>query len=247
MLKAAVEALVELQKVDQALLALTQSKGDLPQKVEDLRRQVAALEQERDQRQAKVEQQREQKAEIVNDLSLLREQLKKYQKQLYQVKNNKEYDAITLEIEETESKADDLELNGLELDDQIESAHETIKGLEENIERVQASLKEQEQKLDALTIKTRKQEEELNQNREHILRRLTPQLINRYERIRQGRNGVAIAVLENGACSACSSKIPPQHRVEIRAMNQIYVCETCGRIIVYDPSLEQTKADAESS
>ncbi len=247
MLKTAVEALVELQKVDQALLALTQSKGDLPQKVEDLRVQLAALEQERNQKQAMVEQQREQKAGIGNDLSLLREQLKKYQKQLYQVKNNKEYDAITLEIEETESKADDLELTGLELDDQIESDEERIKDLEEKIESVQTSLEEQGKKLEALTTKTRNQEEGLNQNRERILARLNPQLINRYERIRQGRNGVAIAVLENGACSACSSKIPPQHRVEIRAMNQIYVCETCGRIIIYDPSLEQFKAGAESS
>ncbi len=90
-------------------------------------------------------------------------------------------------------------------------------------------------KLDAMLAVTQEQEERLRLRRQEIAGALTRPIYSTYERIRQGRSGIAVAYLKDGSCSQCSTRIPPQRGLEIRMMNRVYLCEVCGRIMLWDP------------
>lgn len=229
------ETLKELQYVDNELQTLEQKKGDLPNKVNSLKQNVEIIRKQLDEKISENESESSLKSAQENDLELLKEKLKKYQKQLYQVKTNKEYDAITLEIEETESEIERLEFNNLELEERIEKRNEEIKGLKESLNNRLQDLQESEKSLQQVMARTRDQEKVLLEKKQTTQTRLTKPILSTYERIRNGRDGSAVAFLINGACSACSSRVPPQHGVEIRMMNKLFLCETCGRILIYDP------------
>ena len=82
---------------------------------------------------------------------------------------------------------------------------------------------------------TRDEEHKLFREREETVKGLPRQILSTYNRIRSGRGGVALAMLRDGACSECSSRIPPQRGLEIRQMDKLYLCEVCGRIMIWLP------------
>ena len=111
------ETLIHLQKIDKQLQHLEAERGDLPQKVEELNSQVNDAKRDLNNKIEKKESLTSEKASLDNDVVLLSEQLKKYKVQLYQVKTNKEYDAITLEIETNEKSKEEKEFRSLELEE----------------------------------------------------------------------------------------------------------------------------------
>ncbi len=230
--------LKELQYVDNELQTLEQKKGDLPNRVNALKSEMESLQQQLDEKTEKNREESSLRSRQENELELLRQQLKKYQKQLYQVKTNKEYDAITLEIEETESGIERLEFNNLELEESIEKRNQEIQELEASLNALETELEQSRDSLEKVMARTRDQEKVLREKKESTQTRLTKPILSTYERIRNGRGGSAVAFLINGACSACSSRVPPQRGVEIRMMNKLFLCETCGRILIYDSEKE---------
>ena len=240
-MRQSLQNLIDLARIDEELQMLEQSKGDLPKKVNllkgELQRQIEKTEALKTESQAHQERKRAQEAESAG----LKDRLKKYQSQLYQVKTNKEYDAITIEIEETESKIEALDFNNLELDEQLTSLSDGIKAAEEDVKTRQQELAENEKQLKKVLASTQTREDALQAERTTALAGLSAQIYNTYERIRRGRKGTAVAYLVSGACSACSSRIPPQRGLEIRMMNRIHLCEVCGRILVWAPETEPSE------
>ena len=234
-MKIALEALIDLQEVDSKIQKLEQSKGDFPQKVKALSLQVENLEQNLENKRLQNKSLKSDHIKIDSDLVLLQVKLKKYQTQLYQVKTNKEYDAVTLEIENAKEAIDQLELDTLEIDEVISSSENEAKTLEQEVEEKKKELTETNSILNELLVKTHEEEELLIEQRNTILTQLSKPVIGTYERIRNGRGGSALALLKDGACSKCSSRIPPQRGLEIRMMNKLYFCEVCGRILVWSP------------
>ncbi|HNR66515.1 MAG TPA: hypothetical protein PKN04_03950 [bacterium] len=237
-MRQALQTLIELAQIDEELLVLELSRGDLPKRVEQLKTELQRQQEKSDALHASVETSQQQKRLQEGELAELKEKLKKYQQQLFQVKNNKEYDAITLEIEQAESNAETLEFNNLELDERIEASKVQLQSLQEELEHRRQELAVGEEQLHKVLSRTAEQEALLKQKRQRFLNVLNVQIYSQYERIRRGRGGSAVAYLANGACSACSSRIPPQRGMEIRMMNHLYVCEVCGRILVWVPDKE---------
>ena len=116
-MRKALETLIQLQIIDTQLMHLEEEKGDLPQKVKVYENQVSDMQKDLENTKTEYEEKKTRKFNVDNELSLLGEKLKKYQAQLYQVKTNKEYDAITVEIENTQELIDKLEIEFLELED----------------------------------------------------------------------------------------------------------------------------------
>lgn len=227
------ETLIDLQDIDTQLQQLEGEKGDLPQRVREFE---AEVEQTRSQLSQKIEQKEtdtHEKSSLDNDVAILKEKLKKYKVQLYQVKTNKEYDAITVEIEISQDHIDEKEFRSLELEESLNEQEETIAELQTKLNAQEHDLKVLRADLDAKLEKTREREEALRQKREAVQSQLPRPIYSTYERIRAARNGTAVALLEDGACNACSSRVPPQRGLEIRMMNQINTCEVCGRILVW--------------
>ncbi len=238
------ETLIDLQDIDSRLQKVEEEKGDLPQRVQQF---AAEVEQTRETLSQKTEQKKEnvhEKSNLDNEVELIKEKLKKYKVQLYQVKTNKEYDAITVEIETSQEAIDEKGYRSLELEEAIEEQNAAIAELQSQLEEQEKNLKVLQADLDSKLEKTREHEADLKEKRHEVQSRLPRPIYSTYERIRLGRSGVAVAMLQDGACSECSSRVPPQRGLEIRMMNRINTCEVCGRILVWrseNPNIAQNQ------
>jgi len=237
-LRETLAALIKLQEIDAKLRTLELSKGDLPQKINALEAELLELEATVKDRQQRIATAQAEMRALNAEVDTLREKLKRYQSQLYQVKTNKEYDAITLELETTESAINQHEYNVLELEDQEKALQTELAELIPQLEEQRNVLSENRRQLDEMLAKTHEQEHELFSRRHEITSGLSRPIFSTYERIRHGRSGVAVAFLKDGACNQCSSRIPPQRGLEIRMMNRLFLCEVCGRIMLWDPERE---------
>lgn len=229
----ALETLIDLQDLDIRLQRLEAAKGDLPQKVQSLSVQVRETNAWLEQKIAEKQSMSAERIAITNEVEILKQKLKKYKVQLYAVKNNKEYDAITTEIETSEQKINEQEYKILELEESTSQLEEMIESTQGRLAEMRASLIDCQKDLEAKLAATKTEEEALRSRRLEMVKDLPKPVLAAYERIRQGRSGVAVAKLINSACSECSSRIPPQRGLEIRMMDKIHLCEVCGRIVVW--------------
>jgi uncharacterized protein len=232
-LRKALEALIELQEIDRQLYELYKAKGDLPQKVESLLDESEKLGQELLKMTTENSEKAARKNSILTEIAILKDKLKRYESQLYQVKTNKEYDAITLETENTQKLIDDLELEKIAIEYREADLTTQIAELEQKRAETIKSHGEHQTVLQEMMQKTSNQEQDLLGRRERVLPGLNRQITSSYERIRLAKSGVAVAYLRDGSCSECSTRIPPQRSMEIRNMDTLFYCEVCGRILVW--------------
>ena len=162
-----------------------------------------------------------------------KEKLSKYEEQLYQVKTNKEYDAITTETEEVKEKITESEDEVLKIEEELENAENTIIELGEEIESLASELEENKIELKKTMVATAEEENLLKQEREIIVNKSGPEIIKNYELVRKARDGQGIAQIKDNVCGGCYSFLPPQKVVEVKKMKKIYTCEYCGRILVW--------------
>ncbi len=172
------------------------------------------------------------------ELGSFREQLKKYEAQLYQVKTNKEYDAIANETENVKKKINDLENIIIESEEKIEDLTKSNDQIQSDIEKLTTDYEENNVALQEKINASSEEENLLKHEREIVEKKLTNQQIKAYQLIRSAKKGIAVAYCNGGVCSGCFSFIPPQKVVEIRSMKRLYHCESCGRIMVWDKNKE---------
>ncbi|MBC7187763.1 MAG: hypothetical protein H5U38_12085 [Calditrichaeota bacterium] len=226
--------LVNLQEIDSRLQQLEARKGDLPQVVQKLEEEHRQLTATLNAHTTQTQQWQTEKRHAEGKLATLKDQLKKYQTQLYsRVTTNREYDAITAEIEATEKQIDDVEMVILELDDQLEKVAREIAELQQRLQQLEASLTERRAELAARMKETEEEVTRLSAQRAQLVAQLNQRVVARYDRIRAAKGGVAVVPVQNGACGGCFTTIPPQRSLEIRQMKDLILCESCGRILVW--------------
>lgn len=225
--------LFELQQVDSSIDTINRLKGELPMEVADLNDEIEGL-------AARIDRLTEEISEFEQAISDKRNQKKeseslieKYTKQQSSVKNNREFDALTKEIE----------LQNLEIqiaDKRIREAHEQIEHSKESLEKTQALIESRKEDLAAKNVdldkiikQTEKDEKKLAKDREKVEGKLNERLHKAYERIRgKYKNGLAVVTVERDACGGCYSSIPPQIQLEINSMKRVIQCENCARVLV---------------
>jgi predicted nucleic acid-binding Zn-ribbon protein len=241
------KTLVALQNVDSQLLALEKAKGDLPQRVFELKSQLdepAALHRQKSEALAATESQHR---AAEGALQMAKERKKKYDNQLYTVKNNKEYDAVTTEIETAVADIDQTETKILEAIEQEENLRKEVAAFNERLAVLQTECDEQQAILHAREAETRSMVETLQKQRATLVALLRKPLLGAYQRILNGKDGLAVVYVTRGSCGGCSTRIPPQRVMEIREMNQIRYCESCGRILLSDNADEENAAKLEDA
>jgi predicted nucleic acid-binding Zn-ribbon protein len=226
--------LVELQKLDSQLLQLESLKGDLPHQVDHLKQEVDETRKSYEEKVQKLKAYQREKGIVEMEIKALEGKQKKYQTQLFEVKTNREYDAVTHEIESVKSETEKKESRLLELMDLETETAESIKTTNEHVETLTGLLDRRSAELAQTLAKTEKDEAALQHERNKIVRTMTPRLLSTYDRIRKAKNGFAVAPVIRNACGGCYKTLPPQRILEIRQMNRIYLCEVCGRILVWD-------------
>ena len=160
----------------------------------------------------------------------------RYKGQLNDVKNNREYDTLSKEIE---FQTLEVEL----LNKRIGEAQKAIAGKENDIANCKNKLEERRADLGEITAETKAEEERLREKAQTLELAIEPRLLSAFKRIRNNsHNGLGIVYVERGACGGCFNKIPPQRQLDIRMRKKIIVCEYCGRIMI-DPELAGVKIE----
>ena len=159
--------------------------------------------------------------------------IKKYETQQGKVRNNREYDAITKEIEFQNLEIQLAEKRIKEYKANIISKKEVIEASEEDFKDRQKDLKIKKKELDEIVAETEKEESALIKKSKASESIIEERLLNAYHRLRSNvMNGLGVVTVERDACGGCFNKIPPQRHLDIKTHKKVIVCEHCGRILV---------------
>lgn len=237
-MKNKLQYLYALQVVDTELDGLQEQKGDLPLEVEKLEEELATLRS----RHASIEQSMRQSfsmrdnadSEIVN----LREKLERYKGQQFAVRSNREYDALTREMDAAAEAVTRLEKEMGQLEGQATASRTELEELATRITGVEAQLQEKRAALAEVSKLTEEEELQWQHKRDKALARIAKSDLAAYERIRKAKKGMAVVPVKKGACGGCFNRVPPQKLLELRTNERMYTCERCGRIIVSDEIVE---------
>lgn len=233
-------ALYALQKIDTRIDEINKVKGELPLEVQDLEDELTGLKTRIDNISAEIEELNalvKQRKREVDQAKIL---ITNYKEQQNNVRNNREFDAITKEIEYQELE--------------IELAEKRLKEYSAGVKVKKAQLEEAETVLNDRTIdltakktelasieaETAPQIAEFNIQAERAQSKIDVRLLQAYHRIRTNvLNGLAVVTVRRDACGGCFNRIPPQRQVEIRQSKKIIICEYCGRVLVTDPEASE--------
>ena len=232
-------ALYRLQKVNSEVDKIRTLRGELPLEVQDLEDEIAGLETRMDklQEELKILDQSVsgKKNEIINAQALI----KKYEEQQNNVRNNREYDSLSKEIEYQTLEIELCEKRIKEFTAQSKEKQEIIDESGKTLEERTSDLNEKKSELDEIITETQKEEDEMLSERQQIENIIEERLLTAYKKIRKNaRNGLAVVTVERDACGGCFNQIPPQRQLDIRSRKKIIVCEYCGRILVDEEILE---------
>lgn len=224
--------LITLQEIDKRIMELESRKGDIPDQVENLRNRLIILQKNLGDSLTELEAAKKIHRTTEMDIKTFSDKLNKYKEQLYSVRTNKEYDAITSEIETLEKKIDEIEIQGVEALENEEKFSAEVAQFESQKAELNHLLIEKEFELQQRLNESAAEQRLLESQRDELVLTLDRRLLSNYDRIRRGRNGIAIAEIQNYVCNACFATIPAQTVVEARKMEHLIFCETCGRILI---------------
>ena len=225
--------LYEMQLVDSEIDKIRILRGELPLEVQDLEDEIAGLQtrvsnllEEMKEFEESIQ---KKKNEIVDSNTLI----KKYQDQQMNVRNNREYDSLSKEIEFQTLEIELSEKRIKEFTQQLEEKRQLEAESKALLDERTGDLEEKKNELNSIVSETQKEEEELKSRSDNYVNLIEPRLLTAYKRIRKNaRNGLAVVPVERDACGGCFNKIPPQRQLDIRSRKKIIVCEYCGRILV---------------
>ena len=224
--------LYQLQKIDDQLDELEELRGDLPNMVRSLEEKINSFITDIGTKEKEQKDSVKNRDENENEIEKLKENQKKFKAQLYQVRNNKEYDALTKEIDHTEEQIVKLEAENNSLADRSKVLSLEIEETSPKLEELNKDLKEKEADLKEIIKANEREETKLRDERKKIESEVKKNDLSSYMRIRKAKKGLAVATIKRSACSGCHNIVPSQRQLEIRRNNRLFYCEYCGRILV---------------
>ena len=233
-------ALYSLQMVDSEIDKIKTLRGELPLEVQDLEDDIAGLETRlgnlRDEVTALEKSVQKKHNEITESETLI----KKYEDQQKNVRNNREFDSLSKEIEYQYLEIELYNKKIKEFNVQIDDKKVIITESETLLDDRKSDLENKKSELDEIISDTQKEEEGLYKKSEKVEAIIEERLLTAYKRIRSNaRNGLAVVPVQRDACGGCFNQIPPQRQLDIKSRKKIIVCEYCGRILVDDEIIKE--------
>lgn len=227
------DALFNLQQIDSEIDRIRTIRGELPLEVQDLEDEIEGLTTRLEKLETDLG---DAETAISNHKNTIKEAtaaIEKYKEQQNNVRNNREYESLSKEIEFQTLEIQLSEKRIKEANFDIESKKEIIVTAKETLERRSGDLAAKKGELDEIIAETQKEEEELSAKSQKARGNIDDRLMSAYERLRENsRNGLAVVSIERDSCGGCFNKIPPQRQMDIQAKKKVIVCEHCGRILV---------------
>lgn len=226
-------ALYLLQQIDTKIDQLRTLRGELPMEVNDLEDEIIGLETRLEKYNEDLSALKKligEKQAFIKDANALKA---KYEQQLMGVKNSREYDALSKEVEIQGLEIQIAEKKIREFNVQIEQRSGELQRLSDELAGRKKDLDNKKTELNGIIAETEKEEQDLIVNSKKAEKHIEERLLTAYHRIRSSsRNGLAVVTVQRDACGGCFNQIPPQRQMDIRTRKKIAICEHCGRVLV---------------
>lgn len=237
------KALFQLQTTLSQIDEKRALRGELPLEVEDLENEVEGLSVRLERIIKEIEDYTKAVQQRTADIEEAKANLERYNKQLNDVKNNREYDMLTKEIEFTTLEVELCNKKIREAEQRINDRKNDKERVEDLINDRERDLEDKRGELDEIMQETREEEDILKAKAKDLELKIETRLLQSFKRIRKNaRNGLGIVYVQRDACGGCFNKIPPQRQLDVKIHKKIIVCEHCGRILI-DPELAGVKIE----
>jgi predicted nucleic acid-binding Zn-ribbon protein len=235
-------ALYSLQMVDSEIDKIKTLRGELPLEVQDLEDEIAGLETRLGNLKEEVATLDKSVQKKYNEITDAEALIKKYEEQQKNVRNNREFDSLSKEIEYQNLEIELFNKKIKEFNVLIDEKKAAIAESEGTLAERKSDLENKKSELDEIISDTQKEEEGLYKKLDKVQAIIEDRLLTAYKRIRSNaRNGLAVVSVQRDACGGCFNQIPPQRQLDIKSRKKIIVCEYCGRILVDDEIIKEGK------
>lgn len=227
------QALWSLQQIDSKIDKIQILKGELPIEVKDLEDEIEGLNTRLVNIQTELTEMEDEIKNRKTAKTMAKELISRYEKQQNNVKNNREFDALSKEIELQKLE---IQLSEKKINDataKMDAKAEIIEETQKTIKEREKHLKTKKKELEKIIEETELEEKDLRKDSEKQAKKVEERLLQAYTRIRGAyKNGLAVVLVLRDSCGGCYAKIPPQRQMEIRQRKRLITCEHCGRILV---------------
>jgi predicted nucleic acid-binding Zn-ribbon protein len=234
MLENRLRLLYALQQIDSALDEVHEMKGDLPGLVADLEERLRAREHRNQELEQLVKHTIVTRDQTDLEIVSLKEKIEKYKTQQFEVKTNKQYDALAREADHAQERITKLEKEMELLEGRAGVAKSDSESLVVEIEALTAELAEKRKELELVNKEHEEEELQLTHERQNVVVRIGKSDLRLYERVRKAKGGKAVVPVRRNACGGCFNRVPPQKVLELRKNDTLMTCEYCSRILVSD-------------
>lgn len=237
------QALYELQTTLTAIDEKRALRGELPLEVQDLEDEIAGLDTRIEKIDTEIKEFQSAITMKKGEVQEAQANLERYNNQLNEVRNNREYDSLSKQIDYERLEVELCNKKIKEATDQVAYRTNDLEITKTEREERQKDLDEKKSELEDILAETREEETMLKERAKDLEVKIEPRLLSSFKRIRKSaRNGLGIVYVQRDACGGCFNKIPPQRQLDIKMHKKIIVCEYCGRILV-DPELAGVKVE----
>ncbi|HEY5122595.1 MAG TPA: C4-type zinc ribbon domain-containing protein [Ignavibacteria bacterium] len=238
-LKETLKLLYDLKNIDAELAEIEEEKGDLPGKIEDLKSDLSDVINRKEEKEEALNTLIEEETRISEENKTAEARIYKFDEEKYNVRNNKEYDKIVQMIDTIYESVGINESRLKEIEELKKNLNEKMTLFSEKLIEMENDLKENQALLADLDKEHEEEELELNEKRNKLLPGLSDNVRSLYEKINGTFRGEAVALVRKGNCSGCYNSIPPQREIEIKTGEDIFLCQSCGRILVDESLIQQ--------
>jgi predicted nucleic acid-binding Zn-ribbon protein len=236
--------LIDLQRLDQEIAELSSQIEAFPSQIQAIEKQLNDFIHAHEERQRHLSANQKERRDLEGEIQLIRQKISKHKDQLYQVKTNEQYRAMLKEIEGEEENIRRIEDRILEKMIESEELQKLVKEAAGRLDSEKARVAAEKIRLEAAAKASADERDRLAQERRELAGKLNQDVLARYERVRRGRGGLALAEVRDGKCMGCNVLLRPQLYYDVRAGEGIYECENCARIL-YSRELLAAAAEAE--
>ena len=225
------EKLIELQGIDTKLRDLNDLLGDLPSRVEELDQQEESIKNslvEQKDRLKELEVEMHKRDVIIAQIN---DKINKFKDQLFLVTNNKQYDALMLEIDHLKEQRATNETESIAFLEEKETLTESVESMESGLGELSQNLRVRREKLETAISQSAEEKSSLEQQRTEQVNGIDLNIVSVYDRVMKARDGLAVVHLSDSSCGGCGARIPAQTITEVRAKIVMHRCDVCGRFI----------------
>ena len=227
------DALYKLQSIDSQIDKIRTVRGELPLEVQDLEDEIVGLSTRVDKVKAELKEQESLTTEYKNKIIECNNSIKKYTEQQKNVRNNREFESLSKEIEFQTLEIQLCEKRIKENKFAVENRKEILTEAESKLAVRKGDLDLKKAELNEIVSETEKEEEALTKKSDAARKNIDDRLLFAYDKLRtNARNGLAVVQVVRDSCGGCFNSIPPQRQMEIEMRKKITICEHCGRILV---------------